>query len=228
MTMSELGQKLMARVEGVGALRWSAVTVTLGFVGLVTLFVGGSAVTDPGGWTGIGGTAVVVLAMLGLSLLAWSRPGAALAALTVAACAPVAFGLWLLVDYGAAHEWEDSHGPLSLVLVVAICAPAGVAGLFRPRAAGSFILLVSVVPLLLEAVGAASHFYVPLLVGLLLAPLVAAGVLFLWSGRQQLTAKVPGPASDLTDENAGRPDLGPAGQHGSARERQPTQDRNRR
>ena len=80
---------------------------------------------------------------------------------------------------------EDSHGPLSLVLVVATCAPAGVAGLFRPRAAGCVILTVSVVPLLLAAVGAASHFYEPLVVGLLIAPLVASGVLFLLSGRRQ-------------------------------------------
>lgn len=158
--------------------------IALGFVGLVTLFVGGDAVTDPGGWVGIGGTAVLVLAMFGFSPLAFYRPGAALVVLAVAACAPVAFGVWSLVDYSAAHLWEDSHGPLSLVLVVAICAPASVAGLFRPRAAGYLILTVSVVPLLLAAVGAASHFYEPLSVGLLLAPLVASGVLFLLSGRQ--------------------------------------------
>lgn len=183
--MNEFGQRLLARVEGVDALRWSALVVTLGYVGLVTLFVGGSAVTDPGGWAGIGGTAAVVLAMLGSSLLALYRPGPALVVLAVAACGPLAFGVWSLVDYGAAHDWEDSHGPLQLVLIVIICAPAGVAGLFHPRAAGYFILAVSVVPLLLAAVGAASHFYEPLLVGLLLAPLVAGGVLFLWSGRQQ-------------------------------------------
>jgi hypothetical protein len=34
-------------------------------------------------------------------------------------------------------------------------------------------------------VGATSHFYEPLSVGLLLAPTVASGILFLLSGRQQ-------------------------------------------
>lgn len=183
--MNESDQRLLARVEGVDALRWSALAVTLGFVGLVTLFVAGSAVTDPGGWAGIGGSAVLVLAMLGLCLLAFHRPGAALVMLAVAACAPLAFGVWSLVDYGAAHDWEDRHGPLSLVLVVAICGPACLAGLFRPRAAGYFILTVSVVPLLLAAVGAASHFHEPLSEGLLLAPLVVSGVLFVLSGRHQ-------------------------------------------
>jgi hypothetical protein len=185
MAMNEVGQRLLARVQGVDALRWSALAGTLGFGALVTLFVGGDAVTDPGGWAGIGGTAVFVLVVGALCLLAWFHPGASFVVLAVAASAPLAFGVWSLVDYGAAHDWEDSHGPLSLVLVVAICAPAGVAGLFRPRAAGYLILTVSVVPLLLAAVGATSHFYEPLSVGLLLAPIVASGILFLLSGRQQ-------------------------------------------
>jgi hypothetical protein len=183
--MDELLRQLRARVEDVDALRWSALAVALGFVGLVTLFVGGDAVTDPGGWAGIGGTAAGVLVLLGSCALAWWRPGIALALLAVVACAPLAFGLWSLVDYGAAHDWEDSHGPLSLVLVLAVCAPAAVAGLFRPRAAGWLILAVTVVPLLLAAVGATSHFFEPLSLGVLVTPLVVSGALFLQSGRQQ-------------------------------------------
>src|SRR5690349_6263976 len=112
--MNAFRQRLVARVEGVDAFRWSAAAVTLGFVGLVSLVVGGYAVTDPGGWTGIGGTVLGVLIMLGLSLLALARPGGAIVALAVAACAPLAFGVWSLVDYVAAHGWEDRHGPLSL------------------------------------------------------------------------------------------------------------------
>lgn len=182
--MTAFRQTVKARVEGVSALRMSAFVVTLGFVGLVALFVGGDAVSDPGGWAGIGGTAAWVLAMVGMFLLALYRPGAAMVVLVVAACAPLAFGVWSLVDYGAAHSWEDDHGPLSLALVMTVCAPAGVAGLARPRAAGYLILTVSLLPLALAAVGAASQFLEPLSVGLLLAPLVAAGILFLLSARQ--------------------------------------------
>ncbi len=189
--ISDLHQKMLARATGVDALRWSALGVTLGFVGLVTLFVAGDAMTDPGGWAGIGGSAAWVMSILGFSLLAWYRPGGALVVLAVAACAPLVFGLWSLVDYGAAHAWEDSHGPISLVLVVAICAPAGVAGLFRPRAAGCLILAVSVMPLVLSAVGATSHFYEPLSIGLLLLPLVAGGSLFLFAGRRRNQPQPP-------------------------------------
>ena len=192
--MDAIRQMVKARFEGASALRVSAVAVTLGFVGLMGLFIGGDAVTDPGGWAGIGGTALWVLAMLGLLLLALYRPGAAMVVLVVAACAPLAFGVWSLVDYGAAHGWEDSHGPLSLVLVMSICAPAAVVGLVRPRAAGALILTVSLVPLALAAVGAASQFLEPLSVGLVLAPLVASGIVFLWSARQPAR---PRPAAPL-------------------------------
>lgn len=83
--MQRFRQDLAARVEGTDSLRWSAVAVTVGFVGLMALFVGGDAVTDPGGWVGIGGTALWVLVVLGLSLLALTRPGAAMPVLAVAA-----------------------------------------------------------------------------------------------------------------------------------------------
>lgn len=190
--MNILGQTLKARLENADALRMVALAVTLGFVGLVTLFVGGDAIADPGGWRGIGGTAALVLSMLGLSLLGLYRPRAAFVVLAVLACAPLVFGVWSLLDYDTVHTWEDNHGPLSLVLVMAICAPGAVAGLVRPHAAGYFILIVTVLPLLLAAVGAGSAFFEPLSTGLLLAPLVVSGVLFLLSGRQQ-TSPHPSP-----------------------------------
>lgn len=183
--LDRLRREWAARVVGVRSLQWGAVTVALGFVGLIALFVGGDAVVSPGGWVGIGGTAAWVLATLGLCLLAFYRPTAAMVVLAVAACAPLAFGAWSLVDYAAAREWEDSHGPLSLVLVLSVCGPAAVAGLFHPHAAGYLILTVTVVPLLLAAVGVGSNFSEPLTVGLLLVPLVGSGVLFLLSGRHQ-------------------------------------------
>ena len=151
----------------------------------MSLVVGGYAVTDPGGWAGIGGTVLGVLVMFGLSLLALYRPAGATVVLTVAACAPLGFGVWSLLDYASAHGWEDRHGPLSLVLVMFVCAPAAVVGLLRPRVAGCLIVTVTVVPLLLQAVGATSRFYEPLSVGLVVAPLVVSGVLFLLSGRRQ-------------------------------------------
>lgn len=190
--MSEVLQKLHDGATGVDAIRWSALAVTSGYVGLVTLFVGGYAVTDPGGWVGIGGTAAAVAIMCAMALLALVHPGRTLAVLVVAACAPLAFGLWSLTDYAAAYEWEDSHGPVSLVLVVAICGPAAVAGLHHPRAAAHLIIAVSVIPVLLASVGAGAHFYEPLSVGFLLMPLLVAAGLFLLAGHLDRSPQAPG------------------------------------
>lgn len=192
--MSDARRKLMTELEGVDALRWIASLLVLGPAGFFTLFVGGEAMADPGGWVGIGGSAAVVVFMVGLGALALFRPGVALVALAVAACAPLAFGVWSLVDYPAASTWEDTHGPISLVLVVAVCAPAAVAGLFRTRGAGYLILVVTVVPIVLATLGAAS--YRPLMIGLLQLPFIISGALFLVAHRQQenrqRSAVVPG------------------------------------
>ena len=193
--MSEPRREPTARHEDADALRWIAFAITLGFAGLIVLFVGGYAVTDPGGAAGIGGTAAVLAAVLGLSVLAWYRPGTALVLAGVAACGPLAFGVWSLLDYGAAHAWEDGHGPASLVLVVAVSAPAAVAGLVRPVAAGYLVLTVSIVPLVLAAVGATTHFYEPLSVGVVLSPLVVAGVLLVLSGRRREPSPTVRPAT---------------------------------
>jgi hypothetical protein len=157
----------------------------LGFAGFVGLITVGEAATDPGGWVGIGGSAAWVVATAGLALWALYRPFGTLIALAVLACAPLAYGVWSLLDYRAASNWEDTHGPLSLVLSLTVCAPAAVAGLFRPRPAGYLILVASAAPILLAAIGAASKFGRPLSIGLLMLPVVASGVLFIVAARQR-------------------------------------------
>lgn len=68
------------------------------------------------------------------------------------------------------------------------------AGLFRTRGAGYLILVVTVVPIVLATLGAAS--YRPLLIGLLQLPFIISGALFLVAHRRQehrqRSAVVPG------------------------------------
>jgi hypothetical protein len=183
--MSGIRRRFAQRFKGIGALQESALWVMLGFVGFVGLMTVGEAATDPGGWVGIGGSAAWVAAIAGLALWALYRPFGALIALAVLACAPLAYGVWSLLDYEAASNWEDAHGPLSLVLSLTVCAPAAVAGLFRPRPAGYLIIVASAAPILLAAIGAASKFGRPLSIGLLMLPVVASGVLFVLAARKR-------------------------------------------
>lgn len=183
--MTEARRRFVARFKGIGALQQVAFWVMLGFAGFVGLITVGEAATDPGGWVGIGGSAAWVMLMAGLGLWALYRPSGALIALAVLTCAPLAFGAWSLLDYGAASDWEDSHGPISLVLSLTVCAPAAVAGLFRPRPAGYLILVASAAPILLATIGAGSKFGRPLSIGLLILPVVASGVLFVLAAHQQ-------------------------------------------
>ena len=182
--MSNARKRFTDRFKGIGALQQTAGWVMLGFTGFVGLFIVGESVGDPGGWVGIGGSAAWVMLLAGLGLWALYRPSGALVALSVLACAPLAYGVWSLLDYEAASNWEDTHGPLSLVLSLTVCAPAAVAGLFRPRPAGYLILVASVVPILLAAIGAASEFSRPLSIGLVILPIVVSGVLFVLAARQ--------------------------------------------
>ena len=182
--MSKIRAWFARRFAGVDALRWAACGLMVAFAGFVGLFVVGYAVTDPGGLVGIGGSAAWVAVVAGLGVWALYRPSGALIALAVLACAPLAFGVWSLLDYEAASNWEDTHGPMSMVLSLTVCAPAAIAGLFRPRPAGYLILVASMGPILLAAIGAASKFGRPLSIGLVLTPIVVSGVLFILAGRR--------------------------------------------
>ena len=134
---------------------------------------------------GIGGPAAWVLVMAGMGVWALYRPFGALVALAVLACVPLAYGVWSLLHYEAARSWEDDRGPISLLFSLAVCAPAAVAGLFRPRPAGCLILVTSAAPILLAVIGAASKFYRPLSIGLLMLPIVVSGALFVLAAREK-------------------------------------------
>jgi hypothetical protein len=89
-----------------------------------------------------------------------------------------------LLDYDRWSAWEDQHGPLSLVLLLAVAAPLSVLGLSRPTVAGSLMLAAALLPVLLGTIGAGSDWTRPLSIGLVIVPVVISAVLFLLAGRQ--------------------------------------------
>jgi hypothetical protein len=163
------------------------------------LMVAGYTLTDPGGWTGLGLTALWVVPTLGLAALSFYRPDTAVPVLAVASLVPLGFGVWTLVDYDGARGWEDQHGPVSLVFVLVVGLSLAVEGLSRPTPAGVMMLGITVVPLVLSMVGAGSDWGQALSIGLLAAPVVAGGVLYLIAGRSRTGSGADtGPPSLLT------------------------------
>ncbi len=183
--MSTFRQRLSDLARTTSVLAWVGFSVTVAFLGLAGLMVAGYTLTDPGGWTGLGLTALWAIPALGLAVLSFYRPDTALPVLAVASLLPIGFGVWTLVDYDGARGWEDQHGPVSLVLILAVGLPLAVEGLSRPTDAGLLMLGITVVPLVLSMVGAGSEWGQALSIGLLSAPVVAGGVLYLLAGRSR-------------------------------------------
>ena len=165
-------------------LRWFGFAVMAAFAGFVGLILVGYTIADVGGWEAVGLIALVGVPLALLCLLAYFRPSVAVPVLAVGALAPITFGVMFLLDFDRWTAWEDQHGPLSLVLLVAVAAPLAVLGLARPTAAGSLMLAASLAPVLLSTIGAGSDWARPLSIGLVIAPVVVSAVLFLLAGRE--------------------------------------------
>ncbi len=181
--MSTSRQRLSDLTRSTPVLAWVGFSVTLAFLGLAGVMVAGYTLTDPGGWTGLGLTALWVLPAAGLVALSFYRPDTAVPVLAVASLAPLAFGVWTLVDYDGARGGEDQHGPVSLVLVLVVGLALAVEGLARPTPAGVMMLAITVVPWVLSVVGAGSDWGQALSIGLLTVPVVVSGVLYVVAGR---------------------------------------------
>jgi hypothetical protein len=164
-------------------LRWLGFAVMAGFAGLAGLILVGYTASDPGGWQALGLVAAVGVPLALLCLLAYLRPSVALPVLAVGVLAPVGFGVLQLLDYQRWNAWEDTHGPLGLVLLLAVAVPLAVLGLSRPRAAGWLMLAAALAPVLLATIGAGADWARPLSIGLVLLPVAASGTLFVLAGR---------------------------------------------
>lgn len=186
--MSGLRRDLAETLHGVRAVAWVGFGISAAFLGMVVLFVAGYALTDPGGWRGFGLTAAWLLPLAILAALGLLRPSAAVSTLAVLTVLPVGFGVWSLVDFEGAHDWEDGVGPISLVLLVVVAAGLVMLGLSRPTAAGTLLLVATVGPAVLAMLGAGSRWHVPLSVSLVTVPFVITAALFLVAGAQGSTA----------------------------------------
>ena len=178
-------QRLSELATSASTLAWVGFALSMGFCALAGFMIAGYTLTDPGGWAGLGLTALWLVPAIGLAALAFYRPDTAIPVLALATLLPVGFGVWTLVDYEGARGWEDQTGPVSLVFLLVIAVPLAVEGLSRPTPAGLLMVGMILVPLALSMIGAGSEWGLALSIGVLAIPVLVGGVLYLLAGRSR-------------------------------------------
>src|SRR5512139_349132 len=135
-------------------LRYVAFTFMALFGLLGGLFVAGYAFEDPGGWAAVGMTALWVVPVVGMSVLALLRPEAA-APVFVAATALVA--VFTFADSAFGIIPRDDVGPVAAITVFALVVALAFLGLRRPGLAGLLMIVAALSQLVATVVGVAVH-----------------------------------------------------------------------
>lgn len=135
------------------ALRRTGAAIMAVFTVLAGVFIGGYAMQDPGGNTGLLMTLAWVLPMLILAAGAWFWPAPTAPLLLALSSAFIAACVWLAFDPAALREFISENGPVIAVSVVTLSFPAAVLGLKRAALAGWLLVALGVLPLLITIIG---------------------------------------------------------------------------
>lgn len=169
-------------------LRYIAFTSMAVFGLLAGLFVAGYAFEDPGGWAAVAVTALWVLPLVALSVLALLRQEAAV---PVFIWVTVAVGLFTLADSAFGVIPRDEWGPVAVVVVLALGVALAFLGLHQAALAGLLMIGTGLVQLAATVVGVAVHgpgdgpgpgAMLGGSSGVVVMPLLIVGALFLLSG----------------------------------------------
>ena len=156
------------------------------FAGMLVLFIGGEMLADPGGVQGLLFVAAWLLLPAVLSILAVVRPDLASPVLVVTSALVVLASLATIPWARAVWEFEDTHGPINLVLIIGALIPLVALGRALPERAG-WLMIATMVGFVLGQVlslGLVGEWSVILVFVVLLPPFVAAAVLFVLAGRR--------------------------------------------
>jgi hypothetical protein len=126
----------------------TALFLTVVVTSLVTAFVIGETLADPGGWTALGLIASWLVPLLLFSALAWWRPAWMLIPVLLLSLAMVALAVWFAVD---AHWWrdlEDRVGPVRTIAMFVVATAIACFAWRRPAAGGALLLTATAVPML--------------------------------------------------------------------------------
>jgi hypothetical protein len=166
-----------------------ALAVGVGPAAMWVLFVCAEMLSDPGGWRGLGFVTLWVLPMLALAALALRRPGWAAPAMTALV------GVWVaasLLTVGFATAWaqyEDTHGPIGLIVMLGLCVPLVLLGRARALRAGILLLIAVITPIVCGIAAMLVSWTVGggIVLVVIGGPFLVSGVLLVLAGRSERT-----------------------------------------
>ncbi len=112
------------------------------FSGLLVLFIAGEILSDPGGAQGVALVVAWLAVPLLMSILALLRPGAAYPVLVVLVALVLLAALASIPMAEALWAFEDTHGPINLLVIIGALIPLVALGRAMPARAGWLMVVV--------------------------------------------------------------------------------------
>jgi hypothetical protein len=172
------------------------------FSGMLVLFIAGEMLSDPGGVQGL----LMVMAWLALpaalSILALVRPRVACPILTIVVAVVLLASLLTIPFAQAVWEFEDSHGPINLVVLIGVLIPLVFLGRAMPGQAGWLMIAVIAGSVTLQAIslGLAGQWSVILVFGVLMPPFIAVAIVLVLADARARRDSNPQPTGYLHED----------------------------
>lgn len=177
------------------------VLVTLGvilgavFAAMLVFFIGGEMLADPGGVQGLLFVCAWLVLPAALSILALVQPGVASTVLTVTSALVVLASLVAIPLAREVWEFEDTHGPINLVVLIGALIPLVALGRARPERAGWLLIATIAGSVILQGIslGLVGEWSVIPVFVVVTAPFIAVAVLFVIGGARARRDSNPQP-----------------------------------
>ena len=154
------------------------------FSGLLVLFISGEILSDPGGAQGALFVAVWLALPILLSILAFARPSAAYPVLVVVVGLVLLASLASIPFSSPLWAFEDTHGPINLIVIIGALIPLVALGRAMPARAGWLMVVMIAGFVAFQSISLlfAGQWSVILVFAVLMPPFLAVAILFVVAG----------------------------------------------
>ena len=154
------------------------------FSGLLVLFTAGEILSDPGGAQGTLLVAAWLVLPVLLSILAHVRPSAAYPVLVVVVGLVLLSSLVSIPFSSQLWEFEDTHGPINLIVIIGALIPLVALGRAMPARAGWLMVVMIAGFVAFQSISLlfAGQWSVILVFAVLMPPFLAVAILFVIAG----------------------------------------------